>query len=102
MDEPRPARGETHAAAGHLAAELVRLNVEARGSIPLMQEKTADLLAFLDSMGAVESGFPEWLELKRKKKLYLAYDPDESFTALEHRVARGERFPHSDAAIPLR
>jgi phosphomannomutase len=32
---------------------LVRLNVEARGDIALMQEKTADLLAFLDSMGAV-------------------------------------------------
>jgi phosphomannomutase len=31
---------------------LVRLNVESRGSESLMQEKTADLLAFLDSMGA--------------------------------------------------
>ncbi len=56
----------------------------------------------LDSQGAVESGFPAWLELKRTKKLYLAYDPDESFTALERRMALGERFPHSDAAIPLR
>jgi len=56
----------------------------------------------LDSKGAVESGFPAWLELKRKKKLYLGYDPDESFTALERRMALGERFPHSDAAIPLR
>jgi phosphomannomutase/phosphomannomutase/phosphoglucomutase len=34
---------------------LVRLNVEARGSEALMQEKTADLLAFLDSMGAVKA-----------------------------------------------
>jgi phosphomannomutase len=34
---------------------LVRLNVEARGDISLMEEKTADLLAFLDSMGAVKA-----------------------------------------------
>jgi ribonuclease HI len=56
----------------------------------------------LDSKGAVVSGFLGWLETKRKKKLYLAYDPDESFTALERRVSLGERFPHSDAAAPLR
>jgi phosphomannomutase len=31
---------------------LVRLNVESRGDESLMHEKTADLLAFLDSMGA--------------------------------------------------
>ena len=31
---------------------LVRLNVESRGSESLMREKTAELLAFLDSMGA--------------------------------------------------
>ena len=31
---------------------LVRLNVESRASESLMQEKTADLLAFLDSLGA--------------------------------------------------
>jgi phosphomannomutase len=34
---------------------LVRLNVEARGDVALMREKTADLLAFLDSMGAVKA-----------------------------------------------
>ena len=34
---------------------LVRLNVESRGDEALMQEKTADLLAFLDSMGAVKA-----------------------------------------------
>ena len=55
-----------------------------------------------DSKGAVESGFLAWLEARRKKKLYLDYDPDESFGALEERMARGERFPHSDAAMPLR
>jgi phosphomannomutase len=34
---------------------LVRLNVESRGSESLMREKTAGLLAFLDSMGAVKA-----------------------------------------------
>jgi phosphomannomutase len=34
---------------------LVRLNVESRGSESLMREKTADLLAFLDGMGAVKA-----------------------------------------------
>lgn len=55
-----------------------------------------------DSKGPVESGFLAWLEAKRKKKLYLAYDPDESFTALEQRLARDERFPHADTAAPPR
>jgi hypothetical protein len=32
---------------------LIRLNVEARGSIDLMQAKTAELLALLKSQGAV-------------------------------------------------
>ena len=31
---------------------LVRLNVESRGDEALMHEKTAELLAFLDSLGA--------------------------------------------------
>jgi phosphomannomutase len=34
---------------------LIRLNVEARGSVALMQAKTAELLAFLKSQGAVAS-----------------------------------------------
>ncbi len=34
---------------------LVRLNVESRGDESLMKEKTADILAFLDSLGAVKS-----------------------------------------------
>ncbi len=34
---------------------LVRLNVESRGNEALMREKTADLLAFLDSMGAIKA-----------------------------------------------
>jgi hypothetical protein len=33
----------------------VRLNVESRGSESLMREKTAELLAFMDSMGAVKA-----------------------------------------------
>lgn len=46
------------------------------------------------SPGPVESGFPEWLEEKRdRKKLYLAYDADGAFAALERRLASGERFP---------
>jgi phosphomannomutase len=34
---------------------LVRLNVESRGDESLMREKTADLLAFMDSLGAVKA-----------------------------------------------
>jgi phosphomannomutase len=34
---------------------LVRLNVESRGNEALMREKTAELLAFLDSLGAIKS-----------------------------------------------
>lgn len=45
------------------------------------------------SDGFVESGFAEWLEQKRLKKLYLAYDPDVAFEELERRVAAGERIP---------
>jgi len=32
---------------------LIRLHVEARGSVPLMQAKTAELLELLKSQGAV-------------------------------------------------
>ena len=45
------------------------------------------------SQGAVESGFGEWLEGKRKLGLYQDYDPDASFAALERRVKAGESFP---------
>jgi phosphomannomutase len=34
---------------------LVRLNVESRGNEALMREKTAELLAFMDSLGAVKA-----------------------------------------------
>ena len=33
---------------------LVRLNVESRGNESLMRDKTAELLAFLDTLGAVK------------------------------------------------
>jgi hypothetical protein len=33
----------------------VRLNVESRGNRALMEEKTAELLAFLDGMGATKA-----------------------------------------------
>ncbi len=45
------------------------------------------------SDGIVASGFDGWLETKRAKGLYLEYDPDEAFTALEQRVAADEPFP---------
>jgi ribonuclease HI len=38
------------------------------------------------SEGIVESGFDDWLEAKRAKGLYLAYDPDAAFAALEQRL----------------
>lgn len=47
----------------------------------------------VQSDGVVESGFGAWLELKRAKKLYLAYDPDEAFESLERQVASGARIP---------
>ena len=34
---------------------LIRLNVESRGDRPLMQEKTAEILALLDAAGAVKA-----------------------------------------------
>lgn len=50
------------------------------------------------SQGAVESGFLDWLEEKRRKGKYAAYDPDMVFTALEQRLAAGERFALAGAA----
>jgi ribonuclease HI len=47
----------------------------------------------IQSDGVVASGFPAWLEQKRAKKLYQAYDPDESFESLERQVASGARIP---------
>jgi ribonuclease HI len=47
------------------------------------------------SDGIVESGFGPWLEAKRAKGLYLAYDPDEAFDALARRMA------DADEVVPL-
>lgn len=44
------------------------------------------------SDGIVESGFDEWLAAKRTKGMYLTYDPDETFAALERRMAEGDAF----------
>jgi ribonuclease HI len=49
------------------------------------------------SEGIVPSGFGDWLEAKRAKGLYLAYDPDAAFAELEARVAGGEPFALSEA-----
>jgi ribonuclease HI len=48
------------------------------------------------SEGIVDSGFDDWLDSKRAKGLYLEYDPDVAFAALERRVAAGEPFPLAD------
>lgn len=50
------------------------------------------------SHGAVESGFPAWLETQRTRKKYLEYDPDAAFSALEARLAAGEEFARAGAA----
>ena len=50
----------------------------------------------LTSDGTVPSGFGEWLDRKRAKGLYLTYDPDAAFAALEERVAGEEPFALSE------
>lgn len=50
----------------------------------------------LTSDGTVPSGFGEWLDRKRAKGLYLTYDPDGAFAALEERVAGEEPFALSE------
>lgn len=49
------------------------------------------------SGGLVASGFSDWLEARRARGRYLAYDPDEAFAALEQRLAAGEAFPLADS-----
>jgi ribonuclease HI len=46
--------------------------------------------------GAVESGFPEWLEGKRARGLFGGYDPDAAFEQIERRLAAGESFALAD------
>jgi ribonuclease HI len=45
------------------------------------------------SEGIVESGFGEWLEVKRAKGLYLDYDPDVAFSVLEEGLESDQPFP---------
>ena len=45
------------------------------------------------SDGAVASGFGAWLATEQEKGLYVGYEPDAAFAALEARVAQEERFP---------
>lgn len=54
----------------------------------------------ISSEGLVPSGFGDWLAAKRKKGLYLAYDPDAAFAGLEARAASEEPFPLADAPVP--
>jgi ribonuclease HI len=42
------------------------------------------------SRGAVESGFPTWLEVHQKRGQFSGYDPNTDFERLERRIAAGE------------
>jgi ribonuclease HI len=44
------------------------------------------------SAGAIASGFADWLALKRKKGLFVDYDPDTAFDLIARRIAAGESF----------
>jgi ribonuclease HI len=46
----------------------------------------------ITSSGAVESGFPAWLEAKQARSTFAGYDPDTAFSELETRLKAGERF----------
>jgi ribonuclease HI len=50
----------------------------------------------ITSDGAVESGFDQWLVKKQARGLFIGYDPDAAFAALERRLAAGESFPLAD------
>jgi ribonuclease HI len=50
----------------------------------------------ITSAGAVESGFDPWLAKKQARGLFIGYDPDAAFAALERRLAAGESFPLAD------
>jgi ribonuclease HI len=50
----------------------------------------------ITSDGAVESGLGEWLARKQARGLFIGYDPDAAFEALERRLTAGESFPLAD------
>jgi ribonuclease HI len=45
------------------------------------------------SAGAVESKFPQWLETKQSRGLFVGYDPDAAFREIEERLTAGAVFP---------
>lgn len=47
----------------------------------------------ITSQGAVAATFLEWLTAQRAKGRYQDYDPDQTFAALERRVAEGRSLP---------
>jgi ribonuclease HI len=51
----------------------------------------------ITSHGAVESGFPAWLETRQARGLFEGYDPDAAFTELEKRLKAGEDFGLAEA-----
>jgi ribonuclease HI len=44
----------------------------------------------ITSRGAVESGFPTWLEIHQKRGQFAGYDPNADFERLERRIAAGD------------
>ena len=50
----------------------------------------------ITSAAVVESGFGEWLAKKQPRGMFIGYDPDAAFEALERRLTAGEGFPLAD------
>ena len=50
----------------------------------------------ITSTAVVESGFGEWLAKKQARGMFIGYDPDAAFEALERRLTAGEGFPLAD------
>jgi ribonuclease HI len=50
----------------------------------------------ITSDAVVESGFGEWLAKKQARGMFIGYDPDAAFEALERRLTAGEGFPLAD------
>jgi ribonuclease HI len=53
----------------------------------------------ITSAGVVESGFAEWLARKQARGMFVGYDPDAAFEALERRLLAGEGFPLADPPL---
>ncbi len=50
----------------------------------------------ITSAGVVGSGLGEWLAKKQARGMFIGYDPDVAFEALERRLTAGESFPLAD------